>query len=238
MRSTAHFTFESLDTRTRQIMLDELSMDLAGGRLCFSTRFTPAGHSAYPGILHQAITTGNDATLAHDLLVGGFFSDMEIGRSKTGKTFMRRVPENAHEIFAEGEFNRFYLRALCVRRAARQRRMRRNLSGEGGQHSEIRIGAKDRHDDRCCRSACRPSKQCRCRTGARPAVGTGFRVECPDSRTHGLWHPDRFVGRVDLMETAGEESWHRGGRAANPRRPQSCSLDSTPRRLSRGAESS
>lgn len=39
----------------------------------------------------------------------------EQGHSRRGTPYVKAVPHNAHITLADGEFNRFYLRALCVR---------------------------------------------------------------------------------------------------------------------------
>lgn len=44
----------------------------------------------------------------------------ELSHTKTGQVITKRVPIDAAETLAEGEFNRFYLRGLC-RRAIRDR---------------------------------------------------------------------------------------------------------------------
>lgn len=105
--------FESLDVLTRTQMLAEVDFDQSRGRLYLSPRLSPVGLVGYEGALREAITNGNDATLAAAL--GRFLNAQELSHSRYGKPFWKRVPADAHLTLAEAEFNRFYIRALCVR---------------------------------------------------------------------------------------------------------------------------
>lgn len=109
------FVFDNLDPATRQLMIEELKLDLAAGRAYISPRLSPAGQVGYVGALEQAMASGTEQTLGQLITDGGFLNARETSRSKTGKTFEKDVPRNAHETLAEGEFNRYYLRALCLR---------------------------------------------------------------------------------------------------------------------------
>lgn len=48
----------------------------------------------------------------------GYMNTHETKKTKTGKVINARVPVNALETLAEGEFNRYYARGLCVRAIA------------------------------------------------------------------------------------------------------------------------
>lgn len=97
----------------RQAMLDEVEHDVATGTLYRSKRLTDAGWAAYPDLLRDAVTRGNDATLTGELARPEFWLAQEQSQSSKGKVFTKKVPVNAHETLAESEFNRFYLRGLC-----------------------------------------------------------------------------------------------------------------------------
>jgi hypothetical protein len=108
---------ENLDGRTRDFMLTEVESDIKNGRLFMSARFTPQGASRYPDLLREAIRNGDDDSLAASLRASGCFAEWEEGR-RGPKTFRKRVPVNAAQTLAESEFNRFYLRGLCMRATA------------------------------------------------------------------------------------------------------------------------
>lgn len=109
------FVFHDLDQRTRQLMLDEFKLALTQGSLYMSTRLSGAGMIGYPPALAAAMTGGTEATLATAIRAGGFLNQKETSHNKRGQPFPKDVPFDAHETLAEGEFNRFYIRALCLR---------------------------------------------------------------------------------------------------------------------------
>ncbi|WP_410510167.1 hypothetical protein RSJ42_08630 [Methanosarcina hadiensis] len=68
------------------------------------------GAHLYPELLLKAIDEGNEITFGADLLSHGCFNTHVLRNGKPTK-----MPSNAHETLSEGEFNRFYIRALCLR---------------------------------------------------------------------------------------------------------------------------
>lgn len=104
-----------LDDRTRQFMSKELELDLRESRLYFSRWFTEKAKRLYPDLLKKAIAGGNDTALASDLSEPGIFVAKYEKQKPSGGTTMATVPKIAPEMFAEGEFNRFYIRGLCAR---------------------------------------------------------------------------------------------------------------------------
>lgn len=109
--------YSNLDARTREIMLEEIEHDVANGRLYISRRLTPAGERAWEGLLRDAVRSGSDETLAKALQRHGYLLSYEERHTRGGPSLVR-VPHNAAEVLAEGEFNRFYCRALCRRATA------------------------------------------------------------------------------------------------------------------------
>jgi hypothetical protein len=109
------FVYRNLDERTRDLMVTEVERDIAAGCLYLSDNLNPQGMSDYPGLLREAARAGSEVSLAAEIqirlnpyekprrLASGGYSKPPVMRS------------NAHEMLAEGEFNRFYIRALCVR---------------------------------------------------------------------------------------------------------------------------
>jgi hypothetical protein len=109
------FDYKHLDSRTRALMLVEIERDIANDNLYLSDNLSDFGCESYPTLLRQAALEGNEQSFAEALqsclnshekprrLASGGFSKPPI---------MRR---NAHEMLAEGEFNRYYMRAICLR---------------------------------------------------------------------------------------------------------------------------
>jgi hypothetical protein len=104
----------NLDDRTRHSMLEEVLMDIERKALYLSKRLNDNGIAKYPEILRRAIDRGNDSTFA-DELQSGYMNTTEERKKPSGGFTSVRVPSNAHEMLAEGEYNRFYVRALCRR---------------------------------------------------------------------------------------------------------------------------
>lgn len=103
--------YQNLDDATRKHMIDEVAL----GNHYMSPRLTAKGLAAWPGLLAQAVTQENDDWLAGRLLALGLFRSDE-SYTRNGKIFTRRInQESSATQLAEGEFNRIYVRALCVR---------------------------------------------------------------------------------------------------------------------------
>ena len=95
------FPVENLDEHVRQLMINEIDHDIINDQLHFSRKFNDTGKLMYPHLLKQAIVFGSEETLTHAL--------------KLYDCFEATVSETAHEAVAENAFNRFYIRAACVR---------------------------------------------------------------------------------------------------------------------------
>lgn len=100
---------------TRTHMAAEVEHDVATGNLYYSRWFTSAGHDAYPPLLMEAATQFDDDWLAAELSAPGMFELDHVKATPSGGTTVAKVPRTAPQTFAEGEFNRFYLRGLCLR---------------------------------------------------------------------------------------------------------------------------
>ena len=105
---------QNLDEETRQIMLSEIDADIASGSLYVSPRLSARGAAEYPNLMKTAAHGGTDTTLALALARPGVLNEFEPRRTKNGVSQVK-VPVTAHETLSEGEFNRFYIRALCAR---------------------------------------------------------------------------------------------------------------------------
>jgi hypothetical protein len=113
------FKLENLDAKTRAQMATEISADSAGAKLYLSKRLSDVGRNNYPGLLLKAAQTHDDSWLASELRKNGRLNEMEQrNKPKGGGVTMARVPVTAPETLSEGEFNRFYIRGLCLRATA------------------------------------------------------------------------------------------------------------------------
>lgn len=113
----------NLDEITRTLMVEELEIDIANRDLYLSPRLNGRGRVEYEQLLRTAFLNGNDQSLADEMRSRGLLDAFEKRRKRSGGFSTAKVPVNAPEVLAEGEFNRFYIRALC----------RRILDGEVGE---------------------------------------------------------------------------------------------------------
>jgi hypothetical protein len=109
---------ENPDAQTRGYMAAEIKADIAATRLYLSNRLNGRGRADYAQLLQQAAEGRDDSWLANELRSNGGLNEMEERRKPKGGTTMVRVPVTAPETLAEGEFNRFYIRGLCLRALA------------------------------------------------------------------------------------------------------------------------
>lgn len=105
----------NLDAATRSSMVDEIDHDINKGCLYISENLTPEGESEYPALLRSAASGGTDNSLA-DRIKPLLKSHEKPRKLKSGGFSAPPIMRiNAHEMLAEGEFNRFYVRAVCLR---------------------------------------------------------------------------------------------------------------------------
>ena len=105
----------NLDEKTRKYMLSEIESDIAKGTLYLSPRLSPRGRQDYTELLKQAAIGYDDGWLAGSLRISGCINAEEQRRKPKGGYTIARVPVTAADTLAEGEFNRFYVRGLCLR---------------------------------------------------------------------------------------------------------------------------
>ncbi len=107
--------YENLDESTRSFMLSEVDSDLSNGNLYMSPRLNGLGERNYVSLLKEAIKHYNDTWLAQQLRSQGYMKDYEQRRKRGGGFTNAKVPVNAPDTLSEGEFNRYYVRGLCIR---------------------------------------------------------------------------------------------------------------------------
>jgi len=107
--------YKHLDARTRKLMLAEIDRDIDSSVLYLSNNLSVEGKAKYPDLIREAALNGNDATLA--LIIHSHLNSHEKPRKLKSGGFSKPpvMRSNAHQMLAEGEFNRFYIRAICAR---------------------------------------------------------------------------------------------------------------------------
>lgn len=100
-----------LSETIRRFMLQEWAQ---GGHY-ISPRLNEAGRARWVALLKDALQYHTDVWLERELVRRNCFVATEFLKSTMGKTVTRAInKEQLAKTLAEGEFNRFYLRALCL----------------------------------------------------------------------------------------------------------------------------
>lgn len=107
------FNLVNLDA-VRQEMIAEIKADIEAGKLYISDRLNPEGKANYPKMLLIAAES-MDIEGFCQILGMAFFSPTYLRKTPSGGVTQAKMPYNANETLCEGEFNRFYIRAVCIK---------------------------------------------------------------------------------------------------------------------------
>ncbi|MFA5943285.1 MAG: hypothetical protein WC876_02335 [Candidatus Thermoplasmatota archaeon] len=108
------FVWHDLDAVTRPLIRQEIERDISLDADWKSPRLVPGGQADFRTAMLASSGTGNEVTLAAAIREGGMLRAREFRKTKHGQV-EAAVPVTAAETLAEGEFNRYYIRALCLR---------------------------------------------------------------------------------------------------------------------------
>jgi len=106
----ANFNFLNQTDEVRKFMLDELNSDIQSDNLYLSSRLNKTGQERYLEFMRDAIQFGSEATLRTSLESGNFFNPTYERQGKSVK-----MPSNAAQLLAQGEYNRYYIRGICLK---------------------------------------------------------------------------------------------------------------------------
>lgn len=107
------FNLVNLDD-VRQEMISEIQADINAGKLYISDRLNSEGQKQYPTILLEAAQSQDVAGFVRSFGMQYFNSHYQRSKPKGGYTQVK-MPNNANVLLCEGEFNRFYIRAVCLK---------------------------------------------------------------------------------------------------------------------------
>lgn len=97
------YDFLELDQETRALMVEELDLDVSEkGQPYIGKKLTQRGRDEYVSLLREAMSAGDEVSLVAALDSGG--------RTET-------IPVDAARRLGRTEFNRYYMRAICLRAA-------------------------------------------------------------------------------------------------------------------------
>lgn len=108
------FNFMNLDETTRSFMVKKIEEASSTGNIYFSKRFNEAGAQQWVSLLSEAAELHNEHWLAFQIESPVLMKGFEGSKTPSGGYTTKHVPHNASETLAEGQFNRFYILALCA----------------------------------------------------------------------------------------------------------------------------
>ena len=126
--------FEDLDDETRKWMLVEFEAE-ENNEPYRPTRLNDVGLRKFAEIMRRAIQTGDIQSMEAEIS-SDYLQSSEL-RTRNGKTFSAKVPDDAAHVIAHGEFTTWYTRGLA-----------RRLIEEGAKTCEI-YRAETASDPRC-----------------------------------------------------------------------------------------
>ena len=109
------FTFNKLDRRTRVLMCEEIATAEQSNNIYESTRFNETGRKIWVELIQKAAQEHDEHWLAYQLELVGAMKDLETKAKPKGGYTIAHVPDIATETLADGQFNRFYMAAICRR---------------------------------------------------------------------------------------------------------------------------
>jgi|SRR5216683_1890287 len=107
--------FEELNEKTRGYMLTEFEAEESGGNPYRGERLSAAGRPAFPGLMRQAIQTGNEQSLRNALTNPAYWNPTET-YERAGIVRTRNINmQQAVEQLSLSEFNTWYVRGFAKR---------------------------------------------------------------------------------------------------------------------------
>lgn len=135
------FNFIDLDD-FRDLMSEEIKFDLENNALYLSKGLSSRGRSLWQQLLTEAILRHDEVWLTEQIRNQDLLNPTE-SYQRNGETLLRNTRKNAPEILAEGEFNKFYARAVCRKAIDDGKRIRIYRARESNNprpESEQKIG--------------------------------------------------------------------------------------------------
>ncbi|HXS35321.1 MAG TPA: hypothetical protein VN721_01360 [Flavipsychrobacter sp.] len=96
-----------LNNEIRELMLNEILFDVSRKTFFYSPKFNNNGRNIYLSCLKEACAAGDEETLWASLESSDTFNKYE--------AFGKRVDAREARNFSQNEFNKYYIRALCVK---------------------------------------------------------------------------------------------------------------------------
>lgn len=106
------FDYEPVPAALRKLMLDELEHDAQQNALYINPLLNPGSAPAYLQLLLEALEAGTTESFAHALAAASLLQAQH-SYTRQGREVTARLPDNFAVTLTAGEFNRYYMRAVC-----------------------------------------------------------------------------------------------------------------------------
>lgn len=110
--------YRDMDVDVRANMVQEVAFDLDKGTIYTSPRLNEEGSRLWPDTLKEAAGNHSDVWLAGQIREQRLLKSHENRTKSSGGFTQAQIPVTAPDTLAEGEFNRFYIRGLCLKALA------------------------------------------------------------------------------------------------------------------------
>lgn len=96
-------------------MLQELERDLSERAIFYDSRLTEKGRTVYLRVLMAALESGTPESFSEAILANSLLNPTETRDVGEGRVVQAKVSKIAHRNIGEAEFNRYYMRAICLK---------------------------------------------------------------------------------------------------------------------------
>ena len=107
--------YENLDDETRRLMILEIERDLEDDTIYISSHLQEGAKGSWTELMKQAASQNDDDWLTGRIERSGILKTHTFRNSAKSGLIQVKVPHIAAMTNGEGQFNQFYIRALCIR---------------------------------------------------------------------------------------------------------------------------
>lgn len=107
------YLFENLDSDARECMAEAIAEAENGGAIYYGPHLKETAAGQFVALLKEAAGGHDEQWLTAQLNAHGLLNKIEKHKTKAGKEVTQKMPAEAAETLASGQFNRFYMLGLC-----------------------------------------------------------------------------------------------------------------------------
>jgi hypothetical protein len=108
------FKFENLNSDTREYIVEAITEAEKSFNLYYGPHLKETAKGEFAALLKEAAAAHDEQWLTSQLHALDMMNKIEKHRTKAGKEVTQKMPPEAAENLAAGQFNRFYMLGLCI----------------------------------------------------------------------------------------------------------------------------